>query len=87
MTTPFTKLETILEENFPPKEEIKSSIKTFFNKLTGQDEDCAEDDCDEILSPCCQDELSVVFGTLPLKVQCKNCEKVYELNKLVRDIL
>jgi len=87
MTSPFSNLETIIEENSPPKEEIRSSIKTFFNKLTGQDEDCLEDDCDELLSPCCQAKLHTIFGTLPLEVKCEKCESIYKLSDLVKEIL
>ena len=53
------------------------------------DTDCPEDveDCSEVVSPCCGVPVSTIFGTLPLKVLCKQCEKEYLLGPLMRELL
>jgi hypothetical protein len=53
------------------------------------DTDCPEDveDCSDIVSPCCKVPVSTVFGTLPLKVSCKQCGKEHLLGALMRDLL
>lgn len=53
------------------------------------DSDCPEDieDCSEVVSPCCGVPVSTIFGTLPLKVRCKQCEKEYFLGPLMRELL
>lgn len=64
------------------------SISKFFdllNKSNTQEEPCKDDeeDCTDILSPCCTSTLTTVFGTIPLKVECKNCGKLYILRELL----
>jgi len=51
--------------------------------------DCPEDveDCSDVVSPCCNVPVSTIFGTLPLKVSCKQCGKEYLLGVLMRDLL
>ena len=56
---------------------------------SSSDQDCPEDveDCRDVTSPCCDAQLSTVFGTLPLKVRCKSCGVEYFMGKLMRDLL
>lgn len=51
--------------------------------------DCPEDveDCSDVVSPCCKVPVTTIFGTLPLKVSCKQCGKEYLLGVLMRDFL
>lgn len=51
--------------------------------------DCPEDveDCSDVVSPCCNVPVSTIFGTLPLKVCCRECGKEYLLGVLMRDLL
>lgn len=53
------------------------------------DSDCPEDveDCSEVVSPCCNSPMSTIFGTLPLKVRCKQCEKEYFFGPLMKELL
>lgn len=50
------------------------------------DEDCPEpdeDDCRDLLSPCCDELIHTVFGTLPIQAECSKCKKQYHLRDLV----
>ncbi len=49
------------------------------------DEDCPDpdEDCRDIRSPCCNDQLNVVFSTLPVEAKCAKCSKVHLLRDLV----
>lgn len=61
------KLNDYLSE-FPKNEKVKEFINLMFG------DDCIKDpDCEEIISTCCSDKLSVVFGSYPLRVKCVKC--------------
>jgi hypothetical protein len=58
-------------KDFLPPGDSANPIKKFVSLLAG---DCPEnEDCDELLSPCCGDKMAVVFGSFPAEVQCKGC--------------
>lgn len=69
---------TKLESN-----EINENISRFGKLMDKAKKPCPEDDCAEVLSPCCGGILTTVFGTLPLLVQCLDCKKLY----VFRDLL
>lgn len=73
--SPFSDLSK-LTENAPEK------IKEFLTKLA---DPCADEpeDCGDVKSPCCQADISTVFGSLPLEVECKVCGKRHLLRNLV----
>jgi hypothetical protein len=59
----------------------ESPIKKFVSLLAG---DCPEnEDCDELLSPCCGEKMVIVFGSFPAEVECKGCKS----KVLLRDLL
>jgi len=45
---------------------------------------CLEEDCSEVVSPCCGVVVDMVFGSLPLEVQCSVCGKTYVLRNLIK---
>jgi len=47
------------------------------------DDPCIEEDCSDILSPCCNSIMENKFGSLPLQVICKSCNKIYFLKELL----
>jgi len=50
------------------------------------EEDCPEpgdDDCRDLLSPCCDEPIRTVFGTLPVEAECSKCKERYSLRRLV----
>ena len=47
------------------------------------DDDCEDDDCDEILSPCCSNKIDIVFGSFPLEVECQKCGNRTLFSKLI----
>ena len=60
-----------------------------FMRLMYANEDCEEgdEDCEDILSPCCGDKLETVFGSsFPLKVKCLSCHKEFVLKQIVDSI-
>ncbi len=60
------------------KEQAKKFVGLMF------DEDCRKDeDCDEVISPCCSSEMEIVFGSFPVEVECKDCKTKY----LFRDLI
>ena len=60
-----------------------TKIGEFFKLMKEKDKDCPQQDCDKILSPCCNLEVSVIFATLPVEVKCV-CGKSFFLKNLVR---
>jgi hypothetical protein len=77
--SPFSTLSSFIEEGTP------NPIQQFMKKLAGKPcDDDPEEDCTEIKSPCCQEDLKTVFGTLPLEVYCTSCSKKYLLRDLVQ---
>ena len=56
------------------------------NKIKNSDCDDVDEDCGEFLSPCCKAPLSNIHGTLPLKVECVVCLKVYLLIDLINKV-
>lgn len=61
-----------------------NKIRSFFKMML--DNDCIEDDCDEISSPCCSTKMQIVFGTLPLEVMCNSCNNRFMLRDLVKNL-
>jgi len=47
---------------------------------------CIEEDCSDILSPCCNGLLENKFGSLPLQVICKSCGNSYLLKDLLEKL-
>jgi hypothetical protein len=45
--------------------------------------DC--DDCDSVKSPCCNEVVTYVFGSMPLDVKCTACNKEYSLRSILKD--
>lgn len=85
-------LDELLKDILPDCED--DDIKSQFSKLlnivekssySASEEPCDDttDDCDELVSPCCNAALDMVFGTLPLEVRCLSCDKSYILSDLV----
>lgn len=75
--SPFSTLADFSNKDTP------NSIQHFLKKLV---DPCAEDpneDCGELLSPCCQEKLTTVFGTLPLEVKCEKCGLHHFLREIV----
>ena len=42
-----------------------------------------EDDCGEVLSPCCNKSITIVSGSLPLLCTCNECGKTYRLREVI----
>lgn len=61
-----------------------NKIRDFFKIML--DNDCIEDDCDEISSPCCSEKMQIVFGTLPLEVRCTSCDEKFLLRDIVENL-
>jgi len=61
------------------------SVNEFFEVLAKGSKPCkdGEDDCPDLVSPCCNAVLKTCMGTLPLKATCKECGKEYNLRELL----
>lgn len=46
--------------------------------------DCEDNDCDEILSPCCSNKIDIIFGSLPLEVKCQKCNNKMLFSELIK---
>ena len=89
-------LQNFVKASGEDRVEAAKRFKTLLNKSKKQgdspdlaDSGCPDDveDCSELTSPCCNASISNVFGTLPLKVQCRNCDKTYLMGALIRESL
>lgn len=63
---------------------LEKARKTRESPTTDQDgpvED--DDDCRDILSPCCGAPISTIFGTLPVMARCQECGKEQRLREIV----
>ena len=61
---------------------LKSKTSDFFRKLYS--EDCPEEDCEELTSPCCSKKLNTVFGTIPVQVRCELCKNTFLLKEILK---
>jgi len=70
----------------PAKKEKVEEFAGLMNRAAKQDEDCPEEDedCNEMLSPCCRAKIKSVFGSLPLVIECTECKKKHLLADVVR---
>lgn len=76
--SPFSTLADFTDSSTP------NPLQHFLKKLADPCSDGdTEDDCGELTSPCCQAQLSTIFGSLPLEVKCGSCNKVFLLRDLV----
>ena len=60
-----------------------SKVGEFFKLMKDKDKDCPQPDCDKLVSPCCSVAVTVVFGSIPLEVQCSACGTTFFLKKLI----
>ena len=77
-----------LKELIPSgNDELVDSLTQLLDLIekSSKDEPCDDtiDDCQDLLSPCCNFALDTVFGTLPLEVVCLSCNKSYILHDLL----
>lgn len=64
-------------------EGLKNKTSTFFSKLFSQ-EDCPQEDCEELTSPCCSKKLNTIFGSFPVKVECELCKMTFLLKEVLK---
>jgi hypothetical protein len=62
-----------------------SEDKDFKHLIKLLKDPCPEEDCGEVLSPCCQAFLTTVFATLPVEVLCSTCQASYKLRDLIKN--
>lgn len=79
--SPFNSLKTVVEgQNI-------SGLNEFFRRMKRKSEDCPEEeDCDEVISPCCSSSVEVVFGSHPLMVRCSKCDGKFKLRDIVKKL-
>ena len=83
-------IEKLLGAQLQPSEadlKVQEFFQLFQQSKKQQENPCPEDDedCSDLLSPCCNLILSTVFGTLPLEVKCSGCGKSYLLKDVLKD--
>ena len=83
-------LKGLSDSDLQAKDKIKKLMELMvkakeISKKDNSEKDCLdnEEDCREILSPCCKTKFKTVFGTLPLKVICLNCGNSYVLREVL----
>jgi len=60
--------------------EVADNMSGLLQQLRkSEDEDCVTDDCDPLVCGKCGGVLSLVFGSLPLRVRCVQCQGEVEL--------
>jgi len=76
MEDPFDKAKESISEGSQGK--VKRLLDLMFDK------DCRKDEnCEDLLSPCCSGGLRVVFGSFPVEVECLICGSKAILRDLV----
>jgi hypothetical protein len=84
-------LDSIVQSSGPASSKIQELLSLLLKSreekekaLTG-DEDCpdGDEDCRELLSPCCASTIELVFGSLPVQAKCVECGGVHLLRDLV----
>ena len=78
---PFDPSQTIQENLEDLDISTPDVFKKLFSEPSSKEEDC--DDCGEIKSPCCEAEVSMIRGSLPLYVKCTKCDNKHKLKDLV----
>lgn len=73
-----------MKESAPDNPNMAEFFK-LFTKVNdkAQGKDCPDNDCDDLLSKCCNKGMVTVFGTMPLLVKCVKCDKTYVLRELL----
>lgn len=73
-----------LIENSPTAEKTEDNkLSEFMRLLAHPEEECPDEDCEDLLCPACDSTFEIVFGSLPLEVQCTECSKVFILRELL----
>ena len=79
--------DLIPKDFFKGQDDLVDSLNDFIESLDqeSEKEPCKEtsEDCDDVVSPCCNFGLDIIFGTLPLEVKCLKCNKIYKLSSLI----
>jgi len=67
------------------EQKANSKLSELFDKMK-KARDCDEndeEDCGDLLSPCCNSQFQTVFGSIPLMVECLNCHQKFMLKQLM----
>jgi len=77
--SPFNSLEDVIKN-----QNTSGKFEEFFRRMKRKNGECPEDDdCGEVISPCCELKVVIIFGSLPLKVECSKCKKKFLLKNIL----
>jgi len=75
-----------LKKLLPEDPNVRDKVNEFFEVFNNTKKPCKnkeDEDCPDLVSPCCNAALKTCMGTLPLKVTCRECGVEYNLKELL----